>query len=351
MDKDQSFDKLLQQTMSPGEKPGAADPCLDAETLAAWGGNLLSASERASAEMHLAECDRCLAVLAAIAKTDPPSSTAPSSRWISVRWLVPAATAAMGVAAWVLVHQPQPPASAGRDRDAAPQAAVAGTPAPVDALHDAAPAPAPPLPQRPNQQLQARAASDSLRKDTAADQPAAKAAAPAAEALPAPPPPAAVTAGSPPVPAAAPASPSPARNEAAETRPFAGAREKKDERSVIRSADISVQWRIDGSAVERSIDNGRTWQAQATGTTADLLAGASPAPTVCWIVGRKGTVLLTTDGESWRQVPFPEPGIDLVSVSARNDTEAAVTTAGGRVYRTTDGGRTWTLQGNPAAPF
>src|SRR4051812_32575812 len=108
MDKDESFDKLLEQTMRAGDKPALSGSCLDAETLAAWGGNLLSASERAAAEMHLAECDRCLAVLASIAKTEPPPSTAQRSQWISVRWLVPAATAAVGVAAWVLVHQPEP---------------------------------------------------------------------------------------------------------------------------------------------------------------------------------------------------------------------------------------------------
>jgi len=96
MDKDQSLDALLRQTMPAGETPAVASPCLDAETLAAWMADSLSQAERASAEVHLAGCDRCLAVVAAIAKTEPPPSLAPRSRWFSVRWLVPAATAAVG---------------------------------------------------------------------------------------------------------------------------------------------------------------------------------------------------------------------------------------------------------------
>jgi len=348
MDKDQSFDELLRQTMSLGEKPAVSSPCLDAERLAAWNGNSLSLPERAAAEMHLAECDRCLAVLAAIAKTDPPPSVAPS-RWFSVRWLVPATTAAVAVSAWVLLQQPPrsapvgvppapataPPAAAAaqdafksarpteRDRTAAPDTAV-------DAPRDRAGAPAPAVLQRPNPELKARAPADSVRKDATRQSTAATADAPRA-------------------PAAAPAPP--ARAEAAESRAFAVAQEKSDERPIVRSPDGVSQWRVDGAAVERSLDHGRTWRAQAIGSTADLLAGASPAPAVCWIVGRKGTVLLTVDGASWRLIQFPDAGSDLIAVTARSAAEATVTTASGSTYRTTDAGRTWTLQENPAAPF
>jgi photosystem II stability/assembly factor-like uncharacterized protein len=72
---------------------------------------------------------------------------------------------------------------------------------------------------------------------------------------------------------------------------------------------------------------------------------------VCWIVGRSGLVLLSTDGETWRRLDFPDATVDLVSVTARDGAAATVTAANGRIYRTTDAGRTWTLQENPAAPF
>jgi photosystem II stability/assembly factor-like uncharacterized protein len=61
---------------------------------------------------------------------------------------------------------------------------------------------------------------------------------------------------------------------------------------------------------------------------------------VCWIVGRSGVVLLTTDGFTWRRVPFPLTG-DLRAVSATDGQTASVTTADGRVLTTTDGGASW----------
>jgi photosystem II stability/assembly factor-like uncharacterized protein len=51
-------------------------------------------------------------------------------------------------------------------------------------------------------------------------------------------------------------------------------------------------------------------------------------------------VLLTTDGRSWRRVPFPEAA-DLAAVQAANAQAATITTADGRTFRTTDGGLTW----------
>jgi photosystem II stability/assembly factor-like uncharacterized protein len=120
---------------------------------------------------------------------------------------------------------------------------------------------------------------------------------------------------------------------------------------VIVSPDPDLRWRIVGAAIQRSSDAGRTWVAQATGTTNELLAGSSPAPTVCWIVGRTGLVLLSTDGLTWRRLEFPNLAVDLVGVTARDTLAAIVTAADGRRYRTADGGRTWTLQENPPAPF
>lgn len=103
--------------------------------------------------------------------------------------------------------------------------------------------------------------------------------------------------------------------------------------------------------MERSTDGARTWKAQPTGTALDLLAGSSPAPAVCWIVGRSGLVLLSTDGETWRRLDFPDGTVDLVDVTARDGVAATVTAADRRRYSTTDAGRTWTLQEIPAAPF
>ncbi len=77
-----------------------------------------------------------------------------------------------------------------------------------------------------------------------------------------------------------------------------------------------------------------------TGATVELTAGASPSPSVCWVVGRNGTVLRSTDGRTWTGVNIPEAA-DLVSVDATDASIAIVTTADGRRFRTSDGGRTW----------
>jgi photosystem II stability/assembly factor-like uncharacterized protein len=110
---------------------------------------------------------------------------------------------------------------------------------------------------------------------------------------------------------------------------------------VIISTSPNNRWRIlDGGIVERSTDGGSTWQAQSTGVTVTLTSGASPAPTICWLVGPGGIVLLSTDGRSWQRIAFPE-GMDLTSVRASDDTHATVTTADGRAFGTTDGGASW----------
>jgi photosystem II stability/assembly factor-like uncharacterized protein len=71
-----------------------------------------------------------------------------------------------------------------------------------------------------------------------------------------------------------------------------------------------------------------------------LTIGAAPSSSVCWIVGRRGAVFLTTDGTRFRRLPFPET-IDLVSVAATGDRIATITSADGRSWQTTDQGATW----------
>jgi photosystem II stability/assembly factor-like uncharacterized protein len=117
---------------------------------------------------------------------------------------------------------------------------------------------------------------------------------------------------------------------------------------VIVSSNPARQWRIvpggPGGAVQRSTDGGSTWQTQMTGVSVTLAAGASPTPSVCWLVGPAGTVVLSTDGSSWRRLGFPEVA-DLVSVTATDDKTATVTAADGRLFSTADGGLTWARSG------
>src|SRR6185503_5019433 len=68
---------------------------------------------------------------------------------------------------------------------------------------------------------------------------------------------------------------------------------------MFLSPDPSIRWRIAGSVVERSTNGGSSWDPVPTGTASDLTAGAAPSGLVCWVVGRGGLVLLSTDGRNW----------------------------------------------------
>src|SRR5262249_15099008 len=95
-----------------------------------------------------------------------------------------------------------------------------------------------------------------------------------------------------------------------------------------------------GSSVQYSSDNGATWNVQETASTTEMSAGASPAPGVCWIVGKSGTVIRTVDGgRQWQRLPFPET-VDLTALSASVPLSAVVTAADGRGCPTADGAQT-----------
>jgi len=119
--------------------------------------------------------------------------------------------------------------------------------------------------------------------------------------------------------------------------------------AAVVSRDVAspgglVVWRIaPNGRLFRSTDHGITWQPQETGVLADLLAGSAPSASVCWIVGRQATILVTTDGAQWTPRRFPER-VDLVGVEAADARSAVVTTRDGRRFATLDGGATWSAK-------
>ena len=339
MKHDEVMDRLLERASRP---PGDTRPegCLDAEVLAAWSEGSLTPVERAVAEAHAADCDRCLAVLAALAKTAPPAHTAAES-WFSLRWMLPLGAAAAVVLAVVLVQDsPEVPPPAPAPVAPAPTATpVAPPPSPAsvgarDQFTKAAPA----SPERKTKQTPAATPDARERAARREGEAAAKQLArpqnQTIDSVLAPPAAPAAGAG---------AAPAPAR--------MLEFRQTMAALAEIASTDPAVRWRIAGASVARSTDAGQSWVTQTTGTEAPLLAGSAPSASVCWIVGRTGTVLLTTDAATWQRLEFPDPTADLVAVTARDARSATVTTATGRTYRTDDGGRTWVLQESLTAPF
>lgn len=347
-DPDRSLDRLLADTLKARPVSAPEDSCLDAETLAEWADDGLSVRERAAVEAHAADCARCQALLAAMVKTAPAAPAAAASwRMPAVTWLIPAAAVAAALVVWVVVpgrgpiQQTEGPVSAIAEVATAPASAAKSSSSPETEAKSlgrvVAPAGAPEITTQPS--TAAEATRDALAKDkessaldkvtastnaTARSDAAASsvngpgAAPQAAGRVPASPPPSAVLAE---------------RNSAAARL---GAPE-----TLIVSTNPSSRWRIvPGGNVQRSADGGSTWQLQQTGAAVTLAAGASPSPSVCWLVGPDGIVLLSTDDRSWRRIPFPE-ATPLVSVSAEDDRTATVTTVDGRKFSTTDGGLTW----------
>ena len=355
MNKDESTHRLLRRTARPGAEPRPQEACLDADTLAAWTEGSLTAVERVAAETHAADCDRCLAVLAAIAKTNPPPSAVQPHSWLSFRWLVPLTTAAVAISVWVLL-----PGAPGVPPAATPAAPAVGATEPAEpAAQSKADTTAAERADAPEQKMSRSAPSRAgeqprLRQsDASAKKQRGPAANKIAETVQPPVPLPEARPVSTPAAAAAPAPPPPAatRAEATDQRADSLSRLAAAVPGIVLSPDPNVRWRIVRRTVERSTDGGRTWRAQAIGTETDPLAGAAPAATVCWIVGRGGLVLLSTDGETWRKLPFPDATADLVGVTARDSATATITAADGRKHTTTDAGRTWTLQEKSPTPF
>src|SRR5262245_13258062 len=340
--------RLLRETLRNHSTPESSSACLDAETVAAWFDGTLNRHDRTTAEAHVSTCARCQAVLAATAKTAEPLSARKWWQTPTVRWLVPiAVTSAAALVLWVKMPDQRPSFEAARS---GPPAAVVETPAAqTSAAPTARVAPPPPQTARrldrradctdekapvargePRREDAALKAPDSLAPRQAPTGPLA-----ASERVAV----ADSQAG-----AAAPRSSAaqPAISGLAQFRQATKANESFVALDVV-SPNRNIRWRIvTGGAVERSIDGGVSWQTQSTGATATLTAGAAPAPTVCWLVGPAGVVLLSTDGRTWQRVTFPE-AVDLVSIRASDAAIATVTAADGRTFTTIDGGKTWRL--------
>ena len=344
---------------------------LDAETVAAWLDGGLDPVSLAAAEAHASNCARCQALLATMVKTEPlgPRDEARGTGWIWKWWLAPLAATAAAVTLWMVVPQQQLQPDVLRAPQAESDAAApaVGARASDEAARKeqaAEPQPA----QQPGRRLNDGGQFAEVKRKADTSQPAANkpefaqdklgaatanvANAAAArdrqdakteesrlarvEAEPARAP--AAVAAAPPPAAAAPAEAGALREDAPATQ-----LRKQAGPLQILSPDPRFRWRVTADGIELSQDGSRTWLTVRLPQGEVLTAGASPAPLVCWMVGRRGLVLVATDGTNFTKVPFPET-VDLAAVSSPELRVAIVTTADGRIFRTENAGRTWIRQ-------
>jgi hypothetical protein len=365
-DRDQSIERLLRGL--PRSDDGTLyDGCPDAETLAALADNTLLAAVRHEIETHVADCDRCQMVAAALVRAEGTSAgdAADVRTWKrrAVNWLVPAAAAATAVALWVIVpgQRTSAPEEVVSDQIAiapsAPAAEATGPrlQTPIDALKDQSAAASPEArADRAVPRETVQPSPNDLSRRQVVGQPALKTEEPLSrDTVSGLPPSRDASAGQ------------SARNDAprrendtsveeratveAPGRPAApasapaGFQGRVAASLEIVSSNAQVRWRIGpGAIVQHSVDGGATWAAQQIVAGAILTAGSSPSDDVCWLVGRSGMVLRTNDaGRQWQRVPFPET-VDILVVTASNALNATVSAADGRRFQTTDGGGTWT---------
>jgi hypothetical protein len=106
------------------------------------------------------------------------------------------------------------------------------------------------------------------------------------------------------------------------------------------SPDRFANWHVGDKGLISRFANG-TWTKQRSDVTADLLDGSAPSFSVCWIVGKSGTLLRTIDGGAHWTILKPPSQNDLIAVTATDVRTASITAEPGVRFTTHDGGVTW----------
>jgi hypothetical protein len=355
-EREQSLERWLEKEPYGGAAPTGA--CLDAETAAAWIDGGLSAAATAQAEVHVAECPRCQALVGVVVRASEqlpgPEPGSTWRRWWT--WAVPiaaAATALIALSVWLNVPDARPAPST-RAADSAPAPVEGGRAESVakvapssDALPIAPPEPLDrPAPGQARDALTPASPAAADQRQDFTEPTASSTQAETSAAAPASTPPSATKSN---VSEAAPSATAPGVSAAADSAPAGVAAERSATPMTlsarqpieIASPDPRLRWRVVGATVLHSSDRGATWVPTQPGVSTELSAGSAPLGAVCWLVGRASVVLLTTDGTNWTRVPFLER-VDLAAVAARDARSASVTAADGRIFSTADAGATWT---------
>jgi hypothetical protein len=122
---------------------------------------------------------------------------------------------------------------------------------------------------------------------------------------------------------------------------------REEEVARVSSNYIPARWTIssDGTTLLRSTDQGRSWDAVNVASNVVLRAVAALGPEV-WAGGKAGDLYHSSDlGMHWTQVKPTANGTaltaDIVSLDFPDPEHGKLTTSEGKVWTTSDGGKTW----------
>ena len=284
--------------------------CLDAETLAAWFDGGLSGAALEELRSHVAGCARCQSLVGAMGRTRaavPASAAERAPKWW-LAWAVPAAAVATAVAIWVAVPRPanvavnSTPAPSLQEQEKAPQLNAAAPPAAATAE----PAPATQAPRLSELQDSARTAK---------------------------------TAAAPPAPATPQLTQQEADSNAAATLSAPAALPAERREAAQAPAGVAAR-QLQARDAFAANTCGPKWPPPPADLAAQIVVASAPSADVCWMVGRGGIVLRSTDHETWQRVNIPQ-ALDLSAISATDARTATVTAADGRTFSTADGGMSW----------
>jgi photosystem II stability/assembly factor-like uncharacterized protein len=113
---------------------------------------------------------------------------------------------------------------------------------------------------------------------------------------------------------------------------------------AVAAVDERVAWAVGDAGTVLATTDGETWVRQVSGTTQPLNGVAAVSRSTAWAVGAAGTVLRTDDGGATWRTQASGVGDALVGVAALSSSVAWAVGAGGTILATTDGGASWRRQ-------